>query len=166
MIACVRYAARPWTTNAERSENRWKHRSATYDFKSSTRWLLRSLRLPPFVRVHVIGLFDVAHPLPDPGNNYGAIKAMLDAVVEENLLASDRSANVLSITMFAPTLVPADRQGVTLVLNDTDRNPWCEDCNKTVARLLEENEHGGKCMCALPHEGTIPVPQPKRGRTR
>jgi hypothetical protein len=162
MIACVRYATRPWSTNAERSEDRWKHRSATSDFKDSTRWLLRSLRLPPFTRVHVIGLFDMAHPLPDPGNNYGALKAMLDACVLEHLLADDKREHVASITMFAPELVAKTEQGVTLILNDTDRNVWCDDCDFTVRQVLARDVHGGACKCALPHQGVTPTPALKR----
>lgn len=165
MIAAVRLPVRPTSLNAERSGNRFAQRRETETTLTSTQWILRSIRLPKFTRVHVLAMFDACRPLPDPGNNYGVVKAMLDAVVKEHLLVDDNSTYVASITMFAPSLV-ADRQseGSTLILNNTDRKLVCEDCNRSVSDIIAADGHGGACLCALPHEGIDSVPQPRRGR--
>lgn len=165
MIAAVRLGIRPWSLNTERAGSWQEHRRSTRTVVDSTRWILRAIRLPVMTRVHVLGMFAVTPPMPDPGNNYGALKAMLDAVVREHVLADDDASHVASVTLFAPERVAAAKDcAVTLILNDTDRKLVCEDCNRSVSDIIAADVHGGACLCSLPHQGIDGMPQPKRGR--
>jgi hypothetical protein len=106
---CVAFTVdgRPWTLNDERRAVR-------------LRWTDVVRRRAPGLRmnkVHIVCDFKMRHPLPDAGNNYPAVKAAIDGLVDARLIPHDGPKTVLSITMNAPTkCIDGERESMTLTV--------------------------------------------------
>lgn len=145
--------------NWERAQYWREHREQTRVIRESVGWIAKGLHLPQFERAHVTALIDVTHPVADTGNHYGAIKAMIDGLVDCGTLPDDSGEHVLSITMMAPRQVTQRvEEGITLVLSDHNA-PAALVCRKcgTWAHEWRFDQHGGVCRCGQLHGGADAV---------
>ncbi len=105
----VTHSERPWTLNAERSGGTRGHghwaptRNLTGSWRHAFFVLAKAQKPVGWEQAHIIVDCRVRHPLPDTGNNYPALKAALDGLVDAGVLPDDSPKHVLSITMNAPT---------------------------------------------------------------
>jgi len=97
---------RPWTMNGERAAHWRDHRDRTATWRYKTGLLANVRKFPRCTRIDVEAEFLLHHPLPDTGNSYPAVKAIIDGLVDAKIIPDDSATHVRSIKMHAPTNVP------------------------------------------------------------
>lgn len=120
--ATLTVMGRPWTLNDERSQTMWKHREQTDRWRAMAMHAARgqlpgTKRVPHLQWARVIATPYVVHPLADPGNNYPAVKAIIDGCVDAGVLINDTGEFVPTIIMHAPVKIKdRTQQRVEVVL--------------------------------------------------
>lgn len=102
----IEYDKRPWTTNAERSGNRWERAKKTKEWRTAYALLAAELNPPRLSWCHVR-----AEPwlknrsgVQDTGACHPAVKAAVDGLVDAGILIDDTPDIVRSITYVAPKI--------------------------------------------------------------
>jgi len=102
----IEYPERPWTTNAERSGNRWDRAKKTKEWRTAFHLLATELRPPALAWCEVTaepwlknrsGVQDTAACNP-------AVKAAIDGLVDAGVLEDDTPDIVRRITFEAPKI--------------------------------------------------------------
>jgi hypothetical protein len=102
----IEYPERPWTTNAERSGNRWDRAKKTKQWRTAYALLATELAPPRLEWCDVIvepWLRNRAG-VQDTGACHPAAKAAIDGLVDAGVLDDDTPDIVRSITYLAPKI--------------------------------------------------------------
>lgn len=97
------FEQRPWTTNAERAENRYRRAEMIKVWREAYFWLAKQQKIPPMRWITV-----TAEPhqkmgrLQDVGACNPAVKAAVDGLVDAGVLPDDSSAYMRSLTFLPP----------------------------------------------------------------
>lgn len=102
----LEYPVRPWTTNAERSGNRWERAKLTREWRLAFHLLTSELRPPPLAwcDVEVELWHSTRRSVQDTGACHPAVKAAVDGIVDSGVLLDDTPDIVRSIKFHAPKI--------------------------------------------------------------
>ena len=112
----LEHAVRPWTTNAERSGNRWERAKLTKEWRTAFHLLAAEQKFPRLAWCDIIaepwlrnraGVQDTAACNP-------AVKAAIDGLVDAGIIADDTPDIVRTITFHAPKI---GRDALTLIVS-------------------------------------------------
>lgn len=111
----IQYDERPWTTNAERSGNRWDRAKKTKQWRTAFALLAAELNPPPLVwcRVIVEPWLRTRAGVQDTGACHPAAKAAIDGLVDAGIIDDDTPDIVREITYRAPRI---GRDALTLII--------------------------------------------------
>lgn len=114
------YERRPWTTNAERSGNRWERARLTREWRGDFRILALETNCPAFAWCDVeVELWHATRRgVQDTGACHPAVKAAIDGIVDAGVLLDDTPDIVRSIKFHAPKI---GRDAVILTLTGEPR---------------------------------------------
>ena len=105
---------KPWTTNTERSTNRYKIGGFTSQWRGAFAWLAKSQKIPPMKWIEV-----TAEPhqkfgrLQDIGACNPAVKAAIDGLVDAGVLPDDSSEYMQRLTFLPPQ---RDKDSLVLII--------------------------------------------------
>lgn len=105
---------RPWTTNSERSGNRWERASNTSEWRQLYGWLCKTQRLPTLSNAIVTVGLSMKGRLQDCAACNPAVKAAIDGLVDGGLLPDDTPEHLLGILFLAPVRAKKDRIIITV----------------------------------------------------
>lgn len=116
----LEYPHRPWTTNAERSGNRWERAKLTKEWRQAFCALASQLRPEPLAWCDVeVELWHATRRgVQDTGACHPAVKAAIDGIVDAGVLEDDTPDIVRSIRFHAPKI---GRDAVILTLTGLAR---------------------------------------------
>lgn len=102
----IEYPERPWTTNAERSGNRWDRAKKTKQWRTAYAHLAADLAPPPLEWCHIIvePWLRTRAGVQDTGACHPAAKAAIDGLVDAGILIDDTPDIVRQITYLAPKI--------------------------------------------------------------
>ena len=116
----VEYPVRPWTTNAERSGNRWDRAKKTKEWRTAFHLLTAEQKIPGMAWCEI-----TAEPwlknrsgVQDTGACHPAVKAAIDGIVDAGVLEDDTPDIVRSITYSAPRI---GRDALVLIVTGEPR---------------------------------------------
>lgn len=112
----VRYEAphRPWTTNSERSGNRYKRAADTKNWRGLyAAWTLEA-GPPKLTEAHVYVDLYLKGPLQDTAACNPAVKAAIDGMVDGGLFLDDTGDHVTAITFRAPQRAKENQTIITV----------------------------------------------------
>lgn len=105
---------RPWTTNSERSGNRWVRASNTAEWRQLYGWLAKTQRFPRLTKSVVTVGLSMKGRLQDCAACNPAVKAAIDGMVDGGLLSDDTPEHLLGIMFLAPVRAKTDRIIITI----------------------------------------------------
>lgn len=102
----IEYCERPWTTNAERSGNRWERAKLTKQWRTAFALLASELKPPhlSWCNVTVEPWLATRRGVQDTGACHPAVKAAVDGLVDAGVIDDDTPDIVRSITFRAPRI--------------------------------------------------------------
>ena len=109
---------RPWTLNVERQgkTNRWKLGDMVRDWRAEAKVLAHGQpSLAPPVAVTVTPTLRHRGSMPDTGACIGAVKAMIDGIVDAGKLPGDGPGVVVELLFLAP-VVNGEPDALTVVV--------------------------------------------------
>ena len=99
----VIYPERPWTTNAERSSNRWHRAELVKKWRGAFDLLAKAQTIPQLSSVHIIAQpYQKGGRLQDVASCNPAVKAAIDGLVDAGVMEDDSPEYLLSITFLQP----------------------------------------------------------------
>ena len=99
----LEYQKRPWTTNFERSKNRWVRAELTKEWRTAFCLLAKQAKIPPLQTIEVdVKVFQKGGRLQDVASCNPAVKAAIDGLVDAGVLVDDSPEFLRSIKFFAP----------------------------------------------------------------
>lgn len=108
---------RPWTTNSERSGNRWDRAKNTAEWRELYNWLCKTQRLPRLTNAIVTVGLSMKGRLQDCAACNPAVKAAIDGCVDGDILLDDTPEHLLGIIFLAPVKAKKDRIIITFTGN-------------------------------------------------
>jgi len=103
IIYRLELAQRPWTTNAERSGNRWERAKLTKEWRSAFQLLAKYEKIPPMAWISVtVEPHQKGGRLQDVGACNPAVKAAIDGIVDAGVLPDDSSKFLRSLIFLPP----------------------------------------------------------------
>jgi len=111
----VEYRERAWTTNAERSGNKWERAKLTKKWRTDFATLGRFHKAPKFEWVEIHVDLTLKGPLQDTGSCFPSVKAAVDGLVDIGVLIDDSPKYVHSLCFTAPTRSKENMIRLTLV---------------------------------------------------
>lgn len=105
---------RPWTTNSERSGNRWERASNTAEWRQLYGWLCKTQRLPRLTNAVVSVGLSMKGRLQDCAACNPAVKAAIDGLVDGGILLDDTPEHLLGILFLAPVRAKYNRIIITV----------------------------------------------------
>lgn len=116
-VTCVSFVVyqRPWTTNAERSGNRWVRASNTAEWRNLYGWLARTQPLPCLTNVVVTVGLSLKGRLQDTAACNPAVKAAIDGLVDGGLMKDDTPEHLVGVLFLAPVRAKYDRIIITVM---------------------------------------------------
>lgn len=99
----LEYNKRPWTTNFERSKNRWVRAELTKEWRLAFCLLAKQAKIPHLNAIDVdVRVFQKGGRLQDVASCNPAVKAAIDGLVDAGVLTDDSPEYLRSIKFFAP----------------------------------------------------------------
>lgn len=99
----LEYPKRPWTTNFERSKNRWVRAGLVKEWRSAFHLLARQAQIPNMQAVEIeVEVFLKGGKLQDVAACNPAVKAGIDGLVDAGIIEDDSPEFLKSIKFFAP----------------------------------------------------------------
>lgn len=100
----IEYDERPWTTNAERSGNRWDRAKKTKQWRNAFHALAVEAQIPTLEYCDVIvePWIKTRSGMQDTGACHPAAKAAIDGIVDAGVLTDDTPDKVRTITYVYP----------------------------------------------------------------
>ena len=100
----VEFPERPWTTNAERSSNRWERARKTKEWRKAFHLLASELVIPEleWCEITIEPWLSNRAGMQDTGACHPAAKAAIDGLVDSGILKDDTPDIVRSITYLSP----------------------------------------------------------------
>ena len=99
----LEYPKRPWTTNFERSKNRWVRAELTKEWRTAFCLLAKQAKIPRLQTIEVdVKVFQKGGRLQDVASCNPAVKAAIDGLVDAGVLVDDSPEFLKSIKFFAP----------------------------------------------------------------
>lgn len=116
----IEYSARPWTTNAERSGNRWDRAKKTKEWRGAFHLLALEQKQVPLEWCEIIvePWLKNRSGVQDTGACHPAAKAAIDGIVDSGILEDDTPDIVRSITYRAPKI---GRDALVLIITGEPR---------------------------------------------
>lgn len=109
----VVYERRPWSVN-EQVRWHWSRRASTVnEWRMAFGLLARQSRIPRLQGITVAARTQTSGRLYDAGNDYYAVKAAVDGLVDAGVIPNDTPRYLHSLTLHAPTHGP-DRMVLTI----------------------------------------------------
>jgi hypothetical protein len=98
----VEYRERAWTTNAERSGNKWERAKLTKKWRTDFATLGRFHKAPKYEWVEIYVDLELKGPLQDTGSCFPSVKAAVDGLVDIGVLIDDSPKYVHRLSFSAP----------------------------------------------------------------
>lgn len=99
----LEFNQRPWTTNKERSQNRFRRSEMTKMWRDAFHVLAKAQRIPPMKWITVtVYLHQKTGRMQDVGGCQSSAKAAIDGLVDAGVLPDDSAEYVRSLTFLPP----------------------------------------------------------------
>jgi crossover junction endodeoxyribonuclease RusA len=99
----LEYPKRPWTTNFERSKNRWVRANLTKEWRSAFMLLARQKKIPKLNQIEIeVEVWLKGGRLQDVAACNPAVKAAIDGLVDAGVIEDDSPEYLKSIKFYAP----------------------------------------------------------------
>lgn len=99
----LEYPKRPWTTNYERSKNRWVRANLTKEWRGAFCLLAKQQRIPKLKAIEIdVEVYQKGGVLQDVASCNPAVKAAVDGLVDAGVIDDDSPEFLKSIKFFAP----------------------------------------------------------------
>lgn len=114
---------RPWTTNAERSGNRFVRATKTAEWRQLYGALGRTKRFPCLTNAIITVGLSLKGRQQDCGACNPAVKAAIDGIVDSGILLDDTPEHLAGILFLAPVKAKYDRIVISVVGRQHDHIP-------------------------------------------
>lgn len=99
----IEYPQRPWTTNGERSGNRWERAALVKEWRNAFHMLARQARIPELNHIEVtVEPHQLGGRSQDVAACNPAAKAAIDGLVDAGVIPDDGPQYLKSITFLPP----------------------------------------------------------------
>jgi hypothetical protein len=98
----VEYYERAWTTNAERSGNKWERAKLTKKWRTDFATLGKFHNAPKYAWIDIVVDLQLKGPLQDTGSCFPSVKAAVDGLVDIGVIPDDSPQFVHSLHFTAP----------------------------------------------------------------